>query len=282
MNYKKKIKLIIKSKITRNIKCLDGRFVRFKRVNLEWWSQKNNVGDCLSPVVCDYMLSLRGLSFDSKAKRTTHLMAVGSICGAGYMNETVWGSGIHHEILKGHVVRRSHENRILDIRAVRGPETEEFLNSQGITCPKVYGDPAIIMPLIYIPKDNTKKYKYSFISHISRKADIKACDDVHMIDIETADYKSFIDEVVRSEKIISSSLHGIILSEAYGIPTVFLCDEMEDQMMKYVDWYRSTGRENFKFAKTIEEALSMEPMNLPELSSMRKKLMDSFPYDLWV
>ena len=52
-------------------------------------------------------------------------------------------------------------------------------------------------------------------------------------------------------------------------------------MTKYVDWYRSTGRENFKFAKTIEEALSMEPMNLPELSSMRKKLMDSFPYDLW-
>ena len=51
--------------------------------------------------------------------------------------------------------------------------------------------------------------------------------------------------------------------------------------MKYYDWYFSTGRMCVKIARTMEEAIEMEPMSLPDLTGLREKLMAAFPYDLW-
>lgn len=278
-----KIKQSLRQKrkiLTRNLRCSDGRLVKFKRVNLEWWHFHDNVGDAISPVICEYMLSRKGLSFDSKAKKTCHLTAVGSICGISNVDATVWGSGVHDEGLK-HNIRFYASKRHLDVRAVRGPETEAFLNSVGIKCPKIYGDPAIVLPLIYNPQRD-KEYPVSLVLHMSSKNETNEnYDAVHYIDVETNDYKHFVDEIVSSEKVISSSLHGIILAESYGIPAIFLCQGMENQMMKYRDWYSSTDRKDFKYANTLEEAMNMEAMPLPDISRLREKLMDAFPYDLW-
>ena len=52
-------------------------------------------------------------------------------------------------------------------------------------------------------------------------------------------------------------------------------------MLKYYDWYYSTGRKNVKMANIKEDILSMEPIDLPDLSLMRENLIESFPYDLW-
>lgn len=268
-------------RIARNLKCLDGSFAKPFRVNLEWWKQRENIGDGISPIICEYMLSKKGLSLNSISKKIYHLTAVGSICGAGRMDLTVWGSGIHHQVLMDNIVRFK-KYRKLDVRAVRGPETEKFLNDNGIKCPKVYGDPAIIMPLIYEPVRRVEEYDVSLVIHISQKNSSKIPENVHLIDIESNDYKRFIDELAASKKIISSSLHGIILAESYGVPAVFLCEGMEDQMMKYKDWYYSTGRFDFRTAHTIEEAMNMEPILIPDLSVMRNKLMEVFPYDLWL
>ena len=86
-----------------------------------------------------------------------------------------------------------------------------------------------------------------------------------------------------SRKIISSSLHGIILAETYGVQAVFLNtgDYVDKALMKYYDWYFSTGRMCVKIARTMEEAKEMEPMSLPDLTELREKLMAAFPYDLW-
>ena len=100
------------------------------------------------------------------------------------------------------------------------------------------------------------------------------------VDILTADYRSFIDRIVKSGRVISSSLHGIILAEAYGVPAVLL-NYQEIDLLKYYDYYYSTGRRNVKVASSIKEALETEPMELPDLSDMQKNLLDSFPYDLF-
>ena len=103
---------------------------------------------------------------------------------------------------------------------------------------------------------------------------------LHFIDPKTSDYKYFIDEIVKSKRVISSSLHGIILAEAYGIPTVFLNWGLDDQPIKFRDWYMSTGRETV-FANSMEEAVEAEPMPLPDLSGIQDAIMKTFPYDLW-
>lgn len=51
--------------------------------------------------------------------------------------------------------------------------------------------------------------------------------------------------------------------------------------MKFFDWYLSTGRTEIKVANSLDEALHMKPMSLPNLNGMRMKLIRSFPYDLW-
>lgn len=99
--------------------------------------------------------------------------------------------------------------------------------------------------------------------------------------MNTNDYKSVIDEIVSSEIVYTSSLHGIILAESYGVPSVFFRSLSRKCDFKYLDYYYSTGRTNIKIAESFEEALTMEPLPLPDLSGLRKGLLESFPYDLW-
>ena len=74
---------------------------------------------------------------------------------------------------------------------------------------------------------------------------------------------------------------GIILAETYGVPAVFLNEGVADQTLKFLDWYYSTGRTNIKMASSIQEALNIQPMNLPDLTEMRENIIDTFPKDLW-
>lgn len=90
-----------------------------------------------------------------------------------------------------------------------------------------------------------------------------------------------IDEIVSSEIVYTSSLHGIILAEAYGVPAVFFRGLNKRIDFKYLDYYFSTGRRDIVIAETFEEAKKMKPLPLPDLSKLRQGLLDSFPYDLW-
>ena len=56
---------------------------------------------------------------------------------------------------------------------------------------------------------------------------------------------------------------------------------MDKEIIKYYDWYYSTGRRTVVAAQTVGEAMSYTPMALPDLSVMQKELMERFPYDLW-
>jgi pyruvyltransferase len=100
----------------------------------------------------------------------------------------------------------------------------------------------------------------------------------------TTDYQSFIDSLCSAKRVISSSLHGIILAEAYGVPAVLFLPESTHgnlTLYKYQDYYYGTGRFEFPVAKTIQEALLVEPCPLPELKPIQERLIQAFPVDLW-
>lgn len=250
------------------------------RVNLEWFRDKLNLGDCLSPVVCEYMLAKKGLSFDTEVSRTKHLMAIGSVLGGrGDFDATVWGSGIMNFSGVCGVYRRKLYQK-LDIRAVRGPATRLALRQCGITCPEVYGDPAVLMPLIFPCRREEKPEGTLVVPHYLDPS-VENSSGFDFVDIRTEDYRSFIQRLCASEKVISSSLHGIILAESYGVPALFWNHNRDIEMMKYLDWYYSTGRMNVRMISSLEEALETEPMPLPRIDEMQKNLITSFPYDLW-
>jgi len=274
----------ISTVVMRNRYLYNGEPARRNRVNVEHWVGKVNVGDQISLPIVEWMLKKRNIDIDRPVSRTKHLLALGSIIGCGHFDAAVWGSGVNTPLATYRTGRR--RNRVkLDIRALRGPLTRSALESFGYDCSRcVYGDPGILMPLMYQPSASKKKYKVSVICHFQMEKGIKErYPQFHFISVNTSNYSAFIDEIAASELIISSSLHGIILSEAYGIPAVFFNADgiMDKEIIKYYDWYYSTSRRTVVAAQTVEEAMSCTPMALPDLSVMQKELMERFPYDLW-
>ena len=242
-----------------------------------------NLGDSLGLVVVNWMLSCKGLSLDDYVEKKKHLLTIGSGSIKSYQNMTIWGSGVMRKI--NVPIKRAFQKswfRKLDIRAVRGPLSRDYLMELGHKCPEVYGDPAILMPLIYSGGEQSKKYGVSIIPQLVTEKQIREqYPDAHIISMNTDDYKSVIDQILQSELVISSSLHGIILADAYGVPSVWYRGLDSAIDFKYKDYYASTGRTLEHVPDTIEEALSVEPLPLPDLKSLQEGLINTFPYDLW-
>lgn len=279
----KKLLKKIYLRINRNRLDQEGKTLNKNKVNLIYWRKHVNLGDALAPVILDWMLKRKDIEIDCVTDKTYALATVGSIVDLGRFDSTIWGSGLQSFESMVNISKASYKK--LDIRAVRGPYTRQALLACGYHCPEIYGDPGILMPEIYMPENIVKEDKIILVNHYSVKdSHIKKCNEnVEILDIKTADYKGFIDSLCTAKKVISSSLHGIILAESYGIPSVFLLsDPKNKEILKYYDWYFSTNRFSVKIALSLEEALSMEPMQLPDnLEIMRKQLIKAFPYDLW-
>lgn len=268
------------------IKFCDNQFMK-NRVNLQYCTDAN-LGDLLSPIVCKYLLSKRNLSFEKNITKTKHLYAIGSILTMGKQDAVIWGSGaINDESLWTLIADRKKYRRRLDIRAVRGKYTKELLEQAGYEVGDVLGDPAILLPIIYDPRNLgvplIKKYKVTVIVHFD-KVPLEWKEkypEINFLSVKTDDYKRVIDVILASEKVISSSLHGIILSESYGVPAVMIMNDVWNQIFKYYDWFSASGREDFAIASSLNSALEMPGSKIPNLEQLRTDLIKSFPYDLF-
>lgn len=263
-------------------------------VNLEAYPL-NNIGDTLGPIISLWMLERKGVVYNKILSKTKHLLSVGSVVSLGLFDATVWGSGIRDSTAAGIIKKKKLLlNRKFDVRAVRGPLTQQILSDCGYACPSVFGDPAILLPFIYEPNGIKQEYDVGIVLHHrtienentsaylnEKDKDLLKNKTVKYIDPRTSNYAQFVDQIVSAQLIISSSLHGLIIAEAYGIPAIFLNSGVDDQNTKYKDWYLSTGRE-FTFCHSISEGVTNGKLpRIPNLNEMQRKLINSFPYDLW-
>ena len=243
-----------------------------------------NLGDTLALPIINFLLSKKEINIDKPISSKKHLFTVGSGGLRSFQDTTIWGTGIMYDGLKGLWFEKywDADHRHLDIRAVRGPLTREVFLKLGHKCPEVYGDPGILMPLIYKPKSIEKTHEYMIIPQYTTENEVrKYYSDEMIISMNTNDYKSVIDKIASCKKVYCSSLHGIILAEAYGVPAVFYRGVHTNIDFKYKDYYASTGRYDVPMANSLAEAFSYEVPTLPDLTKLQKGLMEAFPYDLW-
>lgn len=264
-------------------------FAQKNMVNLNWWhieygKKEQNLGDMLSEIICNYMCNYYAIDFNKQTKKTKHMYCIGSIMFFGYQDATVWGTGALNELsntLKNCIKEKLL--RHLDIRAVRGPLTRNVLLKLGLNCPDIYGDPAILLPLFYKPKIESSSNKILVIPHFEENIKLDNNEDFEIFNMKTDDWKKSIDKIASAKCVISSSLHGIIIAESYGIPAIFLCNDMKKEIFKFKDYYFSTGREDFPIIKSIEEGCNYDFSTFKKIdfSSMQKNLINTFPVDLW-
>jgi pyruvyltransferase len=181
-------------------------------------------------------------SFTNPENEEIH-MAIGSVIGWADKNTIIWGTGKMSE-----TDNTMFKEKPKKICAVRGKLTRDELIKRGFACPKIYGDPALLMPRFYKPKMD-KKYGLSIIPHHVDRNLIpilkKQFKGIHFIDI-TGDIYDFIDEVCASERIVSSALHGLICADAYNIPNIWvkLSDKVLGNGFKFRDYFSSVNRED--------------------------------------
>jgi len=181
-------------------------------------------------------------------------------------NSIVWGCGNMLPEMK-----IEHENIPSKIYAVRGPRTRQYLLNQNIECPPIYGDPALLLPILYTPR-KTKHYKIGIILHQADKISKNALfwfeklKDEY-IDIDLTKYREWtdvIDKIYNCDLVISSSLHGLIVADAYNIPNVWVEFEYQHtgNYFKFFDYFESVGRiekmpvkwnDSFDFSNLLNE-----------------------------
>lgn len=212
-------------------------------VRCYWYRGRHpNLGDELGPYLVRKVAGLapeRRLlprPSDPRRLRGPVLLSVGSILRLCAPNAVVWGSGIRDIDQAVRPARR--------FAAVRGPLTRRRLLQLGYHCPPLYGDPGLLMPRYYHP-DVARRYDLGIIPHAIDFERLSRLYSGHrgvlIIDVRTTDIESVVRQLLSCSTTVSSALHGLVLSVAYGLPTRWLqvSRSITGDGSKYYDFFAS-------------------------------------------
>lgn len=258
-------------------------FVKFKDGRI----LQNNLGDDINIPLLNALTGKDVVHISqSKLWHINRLLCIGSIIeNFSSKKALIWGSGCMYGNEKIKVAPKK-------VYAVRGKLTQQVLQNQGIPCPEIYGDPALLLPYIYSPH-SIKKYRYGYIPHFIDYdlPHVKEFREKHpeILFIKFRGYKSWqdvIEQIYSCENIISSSLHGLIISDAYGIPNVrvVFSDQILGGDFKYKDYFSGVEREyiNPIDCKTeiCHDIIIKELIKYKPIKYTPQKLLKAFPYKL--
>jgi hypothetical protein len=179
------------------------------------------------------------------------IFCAGSILEVANKKSIVWGSGY---------ICNEHRAKGGTFLAVRGQLTANNLELHGFTKPLVFGDPALLLPIVY-NKKNTNKTNTNIIGIIPHFTEYdyfinKYSNQYKIINLRTDNIESVIDQITDCEYILSSSLHGIIVSHAYNIPAIWIeRNVLEPDGFKFKDYFSSVDTDFYPGFNSIEEIL---------------------------
>lgn len=205
---------------------------------------------------------------------TQRLLTVGSILHLAQTGDVVWGSGRN-----GRLREEQHRFGQLDVRAVRGPRTRDWLLDRGVDCPEVFGDPALLLPIVrpdLVVLAGTKRHRVTFVPHIDDPWR-QECHGLRTIS-PRANVEKVLRAIVQSELVVATSLHAVIVAEAFGVPARSIVNQAEPEF-KFADYYLGTGRPNYVRASSIPEALALGGETAPVINL--QPLIEAFPIDLF-
>lgn len=177
-----------------------------------WWDGHPNFGDALTP----WILSRYGIAAVHTQPQDARVAGVGSIIEQlpPSFSGTIWGSGLMH----GGPVKLPQATAL----AVRGPLTKSAL---GITHDIALGDPGILVAHHAAPQK--PRWRLGVVPHGLHSRDqaladlaARAGSDVTVIDVRAVP-GAVIHRIAQCSVILTTSLHGLIVADALGVPAVW-------------------------------------------------------------
>lgn len=230
---------------------LQSSLIAPRRPRAYWFKGVSNFGDALGPTLLRFVLGAEPIWVTRHYKGK--VLAVGSILQTALAaSDIVWGSGL----IRDQTIRPPPRVKFL---AVRGPLTRSRILAD---VPPVYGDPAVLLPRFHrTPVEQT--HAIGIVPHYHDKdATSIESSGVSIVDVGRP-WRLVVDAIRSCERVISSSLHGIIVAEAYGIPAswVQITDRPKGGTFKFHDYLLATGRdpvEPIPFRLGIERAVNRQ------------------------
>ena len=259
-------------------------YLKNESLLLKYYDLEQNWGDTVNPYIFKKITGFNVISSNSMFNflKKPEILGVGSIIVGDLSNYVIWGSGIISE--KTTLLTKPKE-----VLALRGFNTLKKIREVGGDC-DVFGDPVLLFPEIYSAENSVKKYKYGIVPHFKDKSSIgiqKIHDlqnpEIKIIDIQSG-IEDFVNDILSCENILSSSLHGLILAEAYGIPTCRLVfsEKLLGGDFKFYDYYSGVGittmetvflHDDISDLKNILNKCSLKDLRF-DSNALKKSLID--------
>lgn len=199
------------------------------------WCLSDNFGDKLTPYLIE-KISGKKCVFSPPESDIEKLVVAGSILNWDVKKATVWGAG---------VANKSDNVSMKNVLAVRGEISKYFAVLATDFNDIAVGDPALLLPRLFTPS-TTKMYRVGIFPHYIDMDIViynwlnRLPSDILVIN-PLGDVEDIIIQMAQCEQIVSSSLHGLIVADAYGIPNrwVKISDRILGDGTKYMDYYSS-------------------------------------------
>ena len=236
-----------------------------------YYSVTTNFGDGINPLVFNHFIGNKAPLYKSIEKMpsridTPYILGIGSLLSwkpdTDSTNQIVCGTGF--------ISKDKKPQKPMKIISVRGTKTRKKFMDAGIQCPAKYGDLALLLKYIIPAPKVEKKYRFGFIPHRVDKnhpymKKVASHPDWTILDINQAyTPENFVKELHECEYILSSTLHGIIVADSYGIPAYHI--ELSDRVIggdwKFKDYYSSVKRKYSNIdISSMDEKSIMKQLN---------------------
>jgi len=233
----------------------------------------SNGGDLFGPEVARHILQNRsdvevvvGIDNDDSKSTPPALAIVGSILqySVKEADRVTWGPGL---MFSDKPVKIDNSHTVL---AVRGPRTRDILLRQHGLNPLVLGDPALLSRDFDLQSphnnDDTKK-DVCFVIHIVDRQYVKElcpfCVE-RLVNNYVPRPREILEQLLGCQRVVSSSLHGIIFAHALGIPAlpIKVGDRISGDEFKFRDHMHAVGVTAFQSRYSLVEGL--ENMTRPD------------------
>ena len=244
-------------------------------IKMFFWDGVPNFGDQVGPWIASCLskrpvLNVRGLN-----KSTNAIFGVGSIIqmiNKNHQHCNIWGSGLIDDKNINAVMRRLKSANVKKISGVRGKLTEKYLKSYDFDVAPVYGDPALIFSNLYEPNKIQLKSKKVIVPHYVHYELFKSLnlEGYHIVNVGDG-VTNVIDQISNADLVISTSLHGLILAQSYGVPWAHLhlidAKSLVGDDFKFHDYFTTLDD-----TKVTQVKVSLSDLNQKQLDIVSKQV----------